>query len=94
MAEFLDIEIQKQRSRKYDERFLVHIITEKFFWEVVYHIDDSKADYTWTCSTYGRLHARASGEMSVEDAFRDVFEHAQRIVERYEPGIIEISGRD
>lgn len=91
MAEVLDVEIQKQESKRYDERFLVHIITENFFWEIVYHVDGSNADYTWTCSTYGHLHARASGMMEIENAFQEVFTHALDVVSRYEPGIVELT---
>jgi hypothetical protein len=90
MAEIIDAVSKMQKSRKYRQRFVVEITTERFKWELVYRLYTEKPPHmTATALYWGQVIKRASGRLSSQKDTRELVKHAKDAVERLEDKIPE-----
>ncbi|WEL23119.1 hypothetical protein [Candidatus Nanohalovita haloferacivicina] len=90
MAEIIDTTSRMQKSRKYGQRFVVEITTERFKWEFVYRLYTDKPPHmTATALYWGQVIKRTSGRLSNQKDTKELVEHAKDAVERLEDKIPE-----
>jgi hypothetical protein len=88
MAEIIDATSRMQKSRKYGQRFVVEITTERFKWELVYRLySDEPPHMTASALYWGQVIKRTSGRLSSQKDTKELVEHAKDAVERLEDKI-------
>lgn len=85
MTEILELSCKKQRTSRYSDRYYVTVITELFYYEIVYRFfEDYRPHFTITRMTYGKVHESRSGFTKVLKQDSSIREHAARSVDRSE----------
>jgi hypothetical protein len=90
MTEIIDATSRMQKSRKYGQRFVVEITTERFKWELVYRLYSDKPPHMTASALYwGQIIKQTSGRLSSQKDTKELVEHAKDAVERLEDKIPE-----
>jgi len=89
VTEILETRIKTQKSSKYGQRFYIIVITEFYYYELVYRFHkEFEPHLTVTRMTYGKVHETQSGFTRVLWNKNAVVQHAHRTVNIMESKII------
>lgn len=84
MSEILEFELRVQEPIRYDERYVLHIVTELYFYEFVYRFSSWFVHVSFTRETYGKIHDQRSGFIDIERDSGHALDHARKTVEKIE----------
>gem|GEM_PF-3229233 len=85
MTEILETDIRLQRPIDYGHRYTVTVVTELFYYELIYRFIGVQNPFlTLERSTYGNIHDRKSGFTRVIQQENAILEHARRTVQNIE----------
>ncbi|MBC5792674.1 MAG: hypothetical protein H8Z69_01415 [Nanohaloarchaea archaeon] len=80
MSDILELEFRKQKSKRYDNRYVVDIVTELYFYELVYRSNGGLMHLSLSRETYGKIHERKNSFVDVENNPLKIIEHAKETV--------------
>lgn len=85
MTDILELTCKKQKTSCYSTRYYVTVITELFYYEIVYRFsEDHRPHFTMTRMTYGKVHESCSGFTRVLKKESSLREHSANSVDRSE----------
>ncbi len=80
MSDILELEFRSQDSKNYDNRYVVHVVTELYFYEFIYRSTDRLMHFSVSRETYGKIHQRENGLVEIENNPLRIIEHAEKTV--------------
>jgi hypothetical protein len=80
MSGILELEFRRQDSKSYDNRYVVFVVTELYFYEFIYRSKDCLMHFSVSRETYGKIHQRENGVVEIENNPLKIIEHAEETV--------------